>query len=369
LRQIFSEFDVEMTHRALTLAARGIGQVSPSPLVGCVIVSKNGEKVGEGFYVYENLIHAEALALEQAGARARGGTAYVSLEPHDHHGRTPPCTEALINAGIRRVVCPIEDPNPLVSGKGFARLINAGVKVVTGILANEAAELNEKFICWHQKGRPFVHFKAAVSLDGHIATGSGESKWISNEISRRRAHELRRDYDAILIGSNTALLDDPILTDRSGKPRRRPLARVVLDDRLRLPVHSRLVETAMEIPTIVFTNSADSEKIEELQKRKVEVVQTAKGSRNLENVLSELRRREIQSVLVEGGASVAGAFFDARLIDRATFFVAPLVIGGNDSPNAVGGRGSKTLADAFRLEKIKIFNHGEDLEITGLINN
>ncbi len=249
-----SESDARFMRRALELAARGAGQVSPGPLVGCVVADAAGETVGEGFYVYERVKHAETLALEQAGARARGATAYVSLEPHAHTGRTPPCTTALINAGVSRVVASVEDPNPLVSGKGFAHLREAGVEVVTGVLAQEGARLNEKYIRATRAGRPFVHLKLACSLDGRIATRTGDARWITGAESRARVHLLRREYDAILVGAGTALKDDPLLTDRSGLARRRPLARVVLDERLQLPPDSQLARTAHEAPVVVVTS-------------------------------------------------------------------------------------------------------------------
>jgi diaminohydroxyphosphoribosylaminopyrimidine deaminase/5-amino-6-(5-phosphoribosylamino)uracil reductase len=361
----FSEFDVIMTRRALALAAEGTGLVSPNPLVGCVIVDAHHEVVGEGRYIYDNVVHAEAVALEQAGEKARGGTAYVSLEPHHHQGRTPPCAEALINAGIARVVVPIEDPNPLVSGTGFARLKEAGVEVVTGILADEAVRQNEKFIHWHKTKRPFVHLKMAISLDGRIATYAGDSRWITGEESLARVQRMRHEYDAILIGANTAVVDNPQLTDRSGGKRRRPLVRVVLDNSLRLPIASRLVLTAREIPTIVFTGINDNEKIAELRDEGVEVVQIAEGGRNLTLVLHELGKREIQSVLVEGGTTIAGAFYDAQLIDKVSFFIAPLVIGGKDAPAAIGGTGAQRLSSAMRLTDTIVVRHGEDTEITG----
>ena len=241
-----------MTRLALELAAIGVGRVSPSPLVGCVIVAENGEIAGEGTYIFENVTHAEVLALREAGSLAKGGTAYVSLEPHSYLGRTKPCTEALINAGIRRVVCPIEDPNPLVSGKGFQVLRENGVEVVTGILREEAAKLNEKFCVWHQKQRPFVHLKLAMSLDGRISLKNSVSTRLSGNESAARVQDLRHEHDAILIGGNTAFVDDPSLTDRSGKPRRRKLVRVVLDNRLRIPLDSTLVNTAKETPTIGY---------------------------------------------------------------------------------------------------------------------
>ncbi|MBK7708966.1 MAG: bifunctional diaminohydroxyphosphoribosylaminopyrimidine deaminase/5-amino-6-(5-phosphoribosylamino)uracil reductase RibD [Acidobacteria bacterium] len=299
-----SEFDVEMTRCALELAARGVGLVSPSPLVGCVVVSKSGEIVGEGSYEFEKVTHAEVLALEQAGERARGGTAYVSLEPHSHHGRTSPCTDALIGAGIRRVVCPIEDPNPLVSGEGFERLRVAGIEVVTGLLRDEAERLNEKFCVWHNKRRPFVHLKLAMSLDARISLRSSISTAISGPESSKRVHEIRHEHDAILVGGNTVAVDDPSLTDRSGKPRRRRLVRVVLDNRLQIPVTSNVVADARETPTIVISNSEDSVKIALIESKGVDLVRV--DARDLSAVLDELRKREIQSVLVEGGPRSPG---------------------------------------------------------------
>lgn len=352
-----------MTRRALELAARGVGQVSPSPLVGCVIVDKDGETVGEGVYIYENVTHAEVLALQQAKEKARGGTAYVSLEPHAHFGRTRPCTEALINAGIRRVVCPIEDPNPLVSGKGFRVLRESGVEVVTGILKEEAARLNEKFCVWHQKGRPFVHLKLAMSLDGRISLNSSVSTRLSGPESSKRVQELRHEHDAILVGGNTARVDNPSLTDRSGKKRRRKLVRVILDNRLQILPESTLVQTAKETPTLVFSNSENGEKIEKLLAAGVEIVRV--DARDLKLVLDELKRRELQSVLVEGGSSVAGAFCEARLVDKLTFIVAPLILGGGTAPVAIGGAGAGTFENAMRLKDLEIIKRGGDFEITG----
>jgi diaminohydroxyphosphoribosylaminopyrimidine deaminase/5-amino-6-(5-phosphoribosylamino)uracil reductase len=350
---------------ALSLAAFGRGLVSPNPLVGCVVVTADGQIVGEGTYTYDGVTHAEVIALEQAGERTRGGTAYVSLEPHDHHGKTPPCTEALINAGIKRVVCPIEDPNPLVSGKGFERLRNAGIEVVTGILADEASRQNEKFICWHQKKRPFVHLKLAVSLDGRISLKQSISTALSGEEALKRVHELRHEHDAILVGGNTAFVDQPSLTDRSGKPRRRPLARIILDNSLQLPLDSPLVQTSTETPTIVFTNSDNLDKIEQLSEAGVSVVQSEKGGRALAEVLEHLKTLDIQSVLVEGGSEVAGAFCDAKLVDKVTFLVAPIIIGGPNAPMSIGGKGAELLDNAMKLSHIKIVRHGEDIEITG----
>lgn len=363
MNENFSDFDIKMTRLALELASVGVGQVSPSPLVGCVIVAKNGEIAGEGSYIYDNVTHAEVIALQDAGKLAKGGTAYVSLEPHSYHGRTKPCTEALISARIKRVVCPIEDPNPRVSGKGFAQLRESGIEVVTGILRDEAARLNEKFCVWHQKNRPFVHLKLAMSLDGRISLKDSVSTTLSGKESAAKVQSLRHEHDAILVGGNTAFVDNPSLTDRSGKPRRRKLVRVILDNRLRIPLNSTLVTTAKETPTLVFTGSNNEEKIENLVEKGVDVVRL--NARNLVHVLNELKTRNLQSVLVEGGTEVAGAFCDAKLVDKLTFIVAPIVIGGHDAPLAIGGNGAGTLENALRLNKVEIIKHGEDFEITG----
>lgn len=359
------EIDNVFVDRALELARSGVGLVSPNPLVGCVIVSAEGGVVGEGTYFYDGVVHAEAKALDQAGGRARGGTAYVSLEPHAHHGKTPPCAEALINAGIKRVVAPIEDPNPLVSGKGFERLREAGVEVITGNNAHEAAILNEKFICWHTRKRPFVHLKLAASLDGRISLGDTVSTTITGASAANSVQLLRHEYDAILIGGNTAVIDNPALTDRSGLPRRRLLARIVLDNRLRMETGSTLALTSRETPTIVFTNSSNLLKIKQLREMGVDVVESEMGGRNLSGVLAELRNRELQSVLVEGGGEVAGSFIDAGLVDKITFIYAPMIIGGRTAPAAIGGMGSADLNATMRLNGLKITCHGDDLEITG----
>ena len=358
-----NHIDLLHTQRALDLSAEGVGLVSPNPLVGCVIISAKGDIVGEGTYKYDQITHAEVTALEQAGDLARGGTAYVSLEPHSHHGKTSPCTEALIRAGIERVVAPIDDPNPLVSGKGFEALREAGVEVVTGILADEASRLNEKFICWHKKGRPFVHVKLAMSLDGRISLGRSISTALSGEKALARVHAMRHEHDAILVGGNTAFVDNPSLTDRSGKDRRRPLVRVILDNRLRVPVESTLATTAREFPTIVISDSGNAAKIEMLREHGVEVV--SHNARDLSGVLQVLREREIQSVLVEGGTEVAGAFRDAGLIDKLTLMVSPRIIGGSEAPHAFGGGGATSIEEATPLRDVSIERHGEDIEITG----
>jgi diaminohydroxyphosphoribosylaminopyrimidine deaminase / 5-amino-6-(5-phosphoribosylamino)uracil reductase len=351
-----------MMARALELALKGLGQVSPGPLVGCVVVSPGGEIVGEGHYLFEAVKHAETIALEIAGEKARGGTAYVSLEPHAHYGRTPPCTDALIAAGIKRVVAPIEDLNPKVSGRGFAHLRAAGVVVQTGLLCEEAAQVNEAYLHYMSTGLPFVHLKLAVSLDGKIATRTGDSHWITGSEARARAHELRHQYDAILVGGGTATTDDPLLSDRSGLPRRRPLVRVVLDHQLRLSPESQLATTTSQAPVIVF-GDVELPGTAALRAQGVEIVNSK--HRDLRGVLSELSSRLLQSVLVEGGSTIAGEFLDGRLVNKVTFFIAPKIVGGSDAPSAIGGRGVESISEALELRRVTVVQRGEDIEVTG----
>ncbi len=364
-----NETDQRMMTRALELAASGIAQVSPGPLVGCVITN-SGEVVGEGFYLYDKVNHAETLALEQAGERAKGGTAYVSLEPHAHHGRTPPCTDALIAAGIARVVAPIEDPNPKVSGKGFDHLRSAGLEVISGLMTREATRLNEKYIHYMKTGRPFVHLKLASSLDGKIATRTGDSRWITGEASRERAHELRNEYDAILVGAGTAISDNPQLTDRSGRPRRKPLVRVILDENCQLSAESQIAKSTSEAPVILFSGlKAGEQNLHALESKGIEIISDKGGGRDLSAVLEELGRRSLQSVLVEGGASVAGKLLDAGLVNKVTFFIAPMIIGGKEAPGTVAGRGAEKIADALKLVEVRVVQRGVDLEVTGYLKD
>ncbi|HEU4837265.1 MAG TPA: bifunctional diaminohydroxyphosphoribosylaminopyrimidine deaminase/5-amino-6-(5-phosphoribosylamino)uracil reductase RibD [Pyrinomonadaceae bacterium] len=359
---VWTDTDRRMMARALDLAAKGVGQVSPGPLVGCVVVDASGEIAGEGFYLFEDIKHAETIALEFAGEKARGGTAYVSLEPHAHYGRTGPCTDALIAAGIKRVVAPIEDLNPKVSGKGFAHLRAAGVTVETGLLRDEATQVNEAYLHYMTTGLPFVHLKLAVSLDGKIATRTGDARWITGADARARAHELRHQYDAILVGAGTVTTDDPLLTDRSGLPRRRQLVRVVLDEHLRLSAESRLAITTSEAPVIVF-GDPESPGTAALRAQGVEIVNSTRC--DLNSVLRELASRSLQSVLVEGGSTIAGEFLDARLVNKVTFFIAPKIVGGVKAPSAVGGAGVDAMAEALELERVTVAQRGKDIEVTG----
>jgi diaminohydroxyphosphoribosylaminopyrimidine deaminase/5-amino-6-(5-phosphoribosylamino)uracil reductase len=262
-------------------------------------------------------------------------------------------------------VAPIEDPNPKVSGRGFAHLREAGIEVCTGLLAPEALQLNEAYIHCMSTRRPFVHLKMAVSLDGKVATATGESRWISGELSRERAHEMRHQYDAIMVGGRTVRLDDPLLTDRSGKHRRRPLVRVVIEQYLRTPPESQLAQTTDAAPVIVFAcGDADRGSLDALQERGVQVV--AQGSAlDLASVLDDLGKRSLQSVLVEGGPSLAALLLEAGLVDKVTFFIAPMIIGGQDAPSAIAGAGAEKIVEAVTLERIEVHQHGDDVEITG----
>lgn len=362
--------DLEYIQQTLQLAAQGKGLVSPNPLVGSVVV-KDGQIIGRGFHRYAELKHAEAWALEAAGEAARGATVYVNLEPCSHDGagkRTPPCVQALIDAGVKRVVAAMVDPNPRVNGRGFEQLRDAGIEVEVGLLNAEAKRLNEVFIKQVTTGLPFVHWKAASSLDGRIATRTGSSQWITGEAARAASQQLRHAYDAMLVGIGTVLADDPLLTDRTDKVRRRPLARVVLDSSLRLPLNSRLVQTAREFPLLVFAHQSESAKREALSAQGAEVIECPKDNAqrlDLNFILAQLAARQLTSLLVEGGAEIAASFVEQKLLDKVTLFVAPKLIGGRDAYPLLGGAGIADIADALRLRDIKITTHGEDFELTG----
>jgi diaminohydroxyphosphoribosylaminopyrimidine deaminase/5-amino-6-(5-phosphoribosylamino)uracil reductase len=312
---------------ALGLAARALGRVAPNPAVGCVIVSPEGVIVGRGWTRAGGRPHAETVALAEAGAAARGATAYVTLEPCAHIGQTPPCANALIAAGVARVVAAIEDPDPRVKGGGFAMLRNAGIDVVVGTLTSEARKLNEGFFKRIAERRPLVTLKFAQSLDGRIATATGESKWITGEEARRFGHLLRARHDAILVGIGTALADDPELTCRvPGLVSASPL-RVVLDTSLRLNESSKLAQSAREIPTIVFTTSTDGAALRAAGVEIVEVERDARGRPDIAAVLNALADRGATRLLVEGGASVHATFLNRGFADRLEVFRAPILLG------------------------------------------
>ncbi|MGD0142154.1 MAG: bifunctional diaminohydroxyphosphoribosylaminopyrimidine deaminase/5-amino-6-(5-phosphoribosylamino)uracil reductase RibD [Rhizomicrobium sp.] len=340
--------DTRHMRHALGLAGRALGRVSPNPAVGCVIVSPDGSIVGRGHTQDGGRPHAEAVALAQAGQAARGATAYVTLEPCVHLGQTPPCAEALIRAGVARVVAAIEDPDPRVKGGGFAMLRKAGIEVVVGTLKNEAGQINEGFFRRIGENRPLVTLKIAQSLDGRIATATGESKWITREEARRFAHLLRARHDAILIGVGTALADDPELTCRlPGLEGASPL-RVVLDTRLRLSEWSKLAQSAREIPTLVFTTSTGGAALRAAGVEIVEVERDARGRPDIAAVLRALAERGVTRLLVEGGASVHATFLDRGTADRLEVFRAPIVLGG-------GGQAAVEALAALGLDETPRF--------------
>jgi len=354
--------------RALELARRGEALAGPNPMVGAVVV-RGGRAVGEGFHTYDGRRHAEVIALAKAGAKARGATLYLNLEPCCHTGRTGPCTDAIIEAGVRRVVAAMVDPNPLVSGRGFRQLRRAGVRVEVGVLETEARRLNEAFAKWVRSGRPLVTLKAALSLDGAIASPKRQERWVTSPQSRKQVQRMRHGADALLTGIGTVLADNPRLTDRSGKRRRRPLLRVVLDSRLRLPLRSKLVRSAKNDLLIFAASSPRSRRARALAKSGVEVVQarSKKGRPDLDAVLRELGRREILSVLLEAGAAVNGAALEAGLVDKVVLFYAPKVFGWDTLPLAWSSRGR-----AFRLPPLRettLGRFGPDFSVEGYLSD
>jgi diaminohydroxyphosphoribosylaminopyrimidine deaminase / 5-amino-6-(5-phosphoribosylamino)uracil reductase len=337
--------------RAVELAAEARGHTSPNPLVGAVIV-KNGRTIGEGFHHAAGRPHAEREALAACSESPAGATMYVSLEPCAHHGRTPPCTEAIVGAGISRVVIASEDPSAKANGRGLGILRDEGVAVdvFDGGVANRARLLNQPFRKHAKTGRPLVTWKAAMTLDGKVATGRGDSKWISSDASRARAHRWRAECDAVACGIGTALSDDPLLTARIEGVSRQP-ARVVFDSEARLPLTSKLVQTAREVPLyVICTRAAKRTATEALAAAGAEVLVT-RGDTDAARVthgLQELGAREIQSVLLEGGPHLAGSFFDASEVDEARVFVAPILAGGNRSRAGLEGQGVELIDDAPR---------------------
>ena len=348
---------------ALGLARRGLGSVAPNPAVGCVLV-REGRVVGRGWTQPGGRPHAEAEALGRAGKAARGATAYVSLEPCAHHGETPPCADALAGAGIARLVVAVEDRDPQVRGRGLARLRDAGAEVVCGVCEDEAAALNAGFFLRVGEGRPLIALKTATTLDGRIATRGGESRWITGEAARARAHGLRASHDAVMVGIGTALADDPMLDCRlPGLARRSPL-RIVVDSRARLPLTSRLVKTAGEPPTWLVTLPGVAAKRRaaygEAGVEVIEVEADGDGNLDLAAAARTLGDRGLTRVLVEGGGRLAAGLLRARLVDRLLWFRAPRLIGGDGLP-AVVAFGVDALAEAPSYRRVSVAEVGDDL--------
>jgi diaminohydroxyphosphoribosylaminopyrimidine deaminase / 5-amino-6-(5-phosphoribosylamino)uracil reductase len=390
---VSTDLDTHWMHRALSLARRGIGLASPNPAVGCVIVDQKGELIGEGWHEYDLLDHAEIAALKntagitgeagcpihsaafaewvgsQSSNRLRGATAYVTLEPCNHTGRTGPCTQALIAAGISRVVAATADPNPTVAGRGMDTLHAAGIETTLGLCEPEARRLNEGFAKWIQHKRPFVLMKVAMSLDGRIAPPpesrqAGEPYWITSEESRAAVQQLRHQSDAILTGIDTVLADDPLLTDRSGLRRRRPLLRIILDSSLRTPLDSKIVRSAAS-DLLIFTISHDESRANLLRNRgvRVEVLPTESSRVPVAAVLNALGSEGILTLLTEAGSRLNTALLDERLADRLQFFVSPQLMGAAAIP------AFRDIPLPIAIPKVEISDQSHDLTLTSLLND
>jgi len=360
---------MDFMERALSLARLALGDVSPNPAVGAVIV-RDGAIIAEGYTQPPGSAHAEVVALTQAGDGAHGATMYVTLEPCCHFGRTPPCTEAIIESGIAEVHIATLDPNSEVSGRGKEELERGGIKTLLGEHEEEARELNEAYIKFITTSLPFVTAKFAISLDGKIATRTGDSRWISGEESRKCVHQLRHEVDAIMVGVNTVLADDPQLTARSeeGQPFERQPLRVIVDSEARTPSTARLFGEPGR--TLVATTSAASQaKVREFQEVGAEVLEllSREGQVDLEQLLRELGRREIISVMVEGGSTLFASFFKHGLVDKVIVFIAPIIIGGRGAKTAVAGEGAERIAHALRLSRVKVERFGDDAMISGYV--
>jgi len=357
----------EFMARALRLARRGEGRVSPNPMVGAVVV-KNGRIVGQGYHEGLGRPHAETVALEDAGKRSEGADLYVNLEPCCHHGRTPPCTDAIIERSVRRVWVAIRDPNPLVDGKGLRALGRRGVSVSVGLLAQRAAELNEVYLTYVRTGRPFVVAKSATTLDGRIATSAGESRWISGPDSRRLAHRLRQRVDAVVVGVDTVNADDPRLTVRMGTRRPRHPVRIVLDTSLRVAREARVLSEISEARTVVACGrSADRGRIARLRARGVDVWPLATGPEgrvSLKAMLRRAAREGMTSILIEGGGQVLASALDAGVVDKLVVFLAPKILGA-DARAGVGDLGIGTLDEAVSLCDVRWRRVGQDFMVEG----
>ena len=377
--------DEQYMRRALDLARAGVGLVSPNPAVGAVVVDASGREVGSGTHTYDGIKHAEVLALEQAGDEARGGTLYLNLEPCSHQGRTGPCADAVITAVIRRVVCSMEDPNPRVAGRGFAKLRASGIKVDVGLFAAEAKKLNESFAKYIRHRKPLVTLKSAMTLDGKIAdatkpgTEPGSATpategarsgyhWITGEVARAHVQQLRHQNDAILVGVGTVMADDPLLTDRSGLPRRRKLLRVILDSYLRIPPASRVIQTAAN-DVLVLCSTAEESAKQALEAKGIRVQQiaaTGDGRPDFAAIVQSLGELEITSLLIEGGSLVNGAALASGEIDKLFLYYAPKIFGGDAVP-FLGGESLHGKAQC--VQRFELHRFGEDFALEGYLHD
>jgi diaminohydroxyphosphoribosylaminopyrimidine deaminase / 5-amino-6-(5-phosphoribosylamino)uracil reductase len=356
--------DENWMKRVLRLAGKGTGRTSPNPMVGAILV-KEDRIVGEGYHAKAGEPHAEILALNRAGEEAGGATLYINLEPCTHYGKTPPCVPRVIEAGVKKVVIGMKDPNPVVHGQGIERLRRAGIEVRVGCLAEECQRLNEAFSKYIVEGRPFVILKVAATLDGKIAARDGESKWISGESSRRFVHTLRNQVDGIVVGIGTVLRDNPLLTARV-KGGRNPL-RIILDSRLRIPEKARVLEDSPSSTIIAVTKAASRGKIDRLEERgaRVLVTDSKEGRVDLASCFLKLGEMGLVSLMVEGGSKVNGAMLDGRLFDKLLLFLSPRLIGDRRAVGIFGGKGFEKLQDAISLKKVKARRIGEDILVEG----
>ena len=356
------ETDARYLREALDLARKGNAQASPNPLVGAVLV-RDGQAVGRGFHTWAGVKHGEVLALEEAGERARGATLYINLEPCCHEGRTGPCTAALIQAGVARVVAALEDPNPLVAGEGMRQLRAAGIRAeIATAFSAEAAKLNEPFVHFMRTRLPLVTLKTALTLDGKIAAPDDNRGWITSEKARAHVQQLRHDSDAMLTGIGTVLADDCLLTDRSGLPRSRPLLRIVLDSRLRLPLDSQMVRSAAGDLLVVGTSAAPAERRKALEGRGVRVLilDGRDGRSDLRASIEAVAQQQYLSVLIEAGAKVNWAALETGVADKVFFYYAPKILGGLESLSMAGGVGRRRRADAIRINRTELHRISPD---------
>lgn len=354
---------------ALALAARGRGFVEPNPMVGAVVLNSAGELVGDGWHKKFGGPHAEVFALEIAGEKARGGTLLVTLEPCCHHGKTPPCTDAVLRAGVKRVVVAMSDPFPKVAGGGLKILRDAGLEVHVGLCEAEAHKLNAPYLKLLRTGRPWVHLKWAMTLDGKIATHTGDSKWISGEESRRRVHELRGRVDAVIVGRGTVVADDPLLTARPAGPR--VAARVVVSASGDLPERCQLRATARDVPVLVYTAMGNEGQLAGWGADGAEVIAlpASDNALSLDAVLADMGKRRFTNVLVEGGAGLLGSLLDAKAADEFHVFIAPKIVGGDSALSPVAGRGVKLMAEALELAECVAEASGRDVYVHGLVRS
>ncbi len=355
---------------ALKLARRGAGRVSPNPMVGAVIV-KNGKIKGEGYHRFFGGAHAEINALEQAGKAAKGADIYITLEPCSHFGKTPPCVDALIKNGIRRVFVGMVDPNPAVSGRGLKKLKKAGIEVKTGILEQDCRKINESFIKYITQKEPYLILKSAVSLDGKIASYTGDSKWITCEKSRTLVHRMRFESDAVMAGVGTVIADDPLLNVRMYKKAKKEPYRVIVDSGLKIPLKSNVLKPGFAEKTIiaVLKEKSGSKKAEKIKDIGAQVIPVSgkNGRIDLRKLLKILAKQEIASILLEGGSEVNAAALEAGIVDKVMLFYAPKLVGGKNSFSMIGGQGKKHILDSVNIDKIELKRVGSDFVVEGYV--